>query len=951
MEDIKSIEASLLAAFGATTSLLPDPIPAPVEALADFHGLPTSSAPFSIAEALSFADLPSHDHAPTPPEVKPSEIPPSPVAKRPLDSNAADGEPPAKRQNTGNNEPAGIKHEVDDGAAGLDLGAALMNALANVPLEKDQGNIASHEVAGVPTFVAEPLDARSPTVSPGPDKIEDRIMKASSNSIYVIRFMSFPLLGNLAVQILLRLSQQNRLETELLLADHESHFSKDYERLVNMFFTARKVFSDSPLFFPDDLGITDLDDRETIRMANLASTAASVFGANDVAMLDVHKSFLNIFLPEDGGYRASLTDLLVGLKTQVFMDSLRDVEEAEHVAALVDEFFPVDSNDLLGQRTGDAQLKLAERLPTTRIREKRNALLGVVNDPHIKGWLSSQYSAGHFADDLSVFLRGHLNMVVDYADKYGVNIPISRTDLDATQVHSEPETSELASILQSATSQFARDGETQALNHTAPHEFMADASNPPSGELDIAKALGQALSPSGLQVKREAMPAHPPDPGDSMDLASLIQEQLGCPPRPHNSQPGYPATQATLAPSTRDTPSQSFPHYATPEARAQTAGPTANIKPQLQSDSTQALYDRARRAMAAKHSNTSRREGAHSTRRPWTQDEEQALMMGLDMVKGPHWSQILGLFGPNGSVNHVLKDRNQVQLKDKARNLKLFFLKSGCEIPFYLQQVTGELKTRAPGQAARREAEEKERLGLEEHRATVEGIMTLSGLQNGQLDGGHAVGSPAQASSMTLGASPSASAPPVVSMASAPPVPIPPLIKAEVPGHQAHQPGRLAAIQPAQTLATPMSAPAPTAQTQPTLKPQPPPQTSPYQTANYGTRQPPLPASPYPVPNGTPQAPPQTASYQTPTQGSPQLQPPIPATAPRPSPTQAQAQPQGQSAEATNHHDNGLSSGADQAAAAEQSAEATLFQTLQAALADGQSQVAPVAPVAPARSD
>jgi protein TBF1 len=112
-----------------------------------------------------------------------------------------------------------------------------------------------------------------------------------------------------------------------------------------------------------------------------------------------------------------------------------------------------------------------------------------------------------------------------------------------------------------------------------------------------------------------------------------------------------------------------------------------------------------------------RRPNAPSPRRPWTQDEEKALLDGLERVKGPHWSQILALYGAGGSVSEVLKDRNQVQLKDKARNLKLFFLKSGVEVPGYLKRVTGELRTRAPGQAARRERErrreEEERLRRE----------------------------------------------------------------------------------------------------------------------------------------------------------------------------------------------------------------------------------------------
>lgn len=128
-------------------------------------------------------------------------------------------------------------------------------------------------------------------------------------------------------------------------------------------------------------------------------------------------------------------------------------------------------------------------------------------------------------------------------------------------------------------------------------------------------------------------------------------------------------------------------------------------------------YPRTTSHPVSKTSNGARRPNAPSPRRPWTSEEEKALLDGLERVKGPHWSQILALYGAGGSISEVLKDRNQVQLKDKARNLKLFFLKSGVEVPGYLKRVTGELRTRAPGQAARRERErrreEEERLKRE----------------------------------------------------------------------------------------------------------------------------------------------------------------------------------------------------------------------------------------------
>ncbi|WPK26182.1 hypothetical protein PUMCH_003530 [Australozyma saopauloensis] len=82
--------------------------------------------------------------------------------------------------------------------------------------------------------------------------------------------------------------------------------------------------------------------------------------------------------------------------------------------------------------------------------------------------------------------------------------------------------------------------------------------------------------------------------------------------------------------------------------------------------------------------------GRVPNRRPWTREEEKALRYALEL-KGPHWSTILELFGQGGQINESLKNRTQVQLKDKARNWKMFFLKSRLPVPEYLKKVTGDL--------------------------------------------------------------------------------------------------------------------------------------------------------------------------------------------------------------------------------------------------------------------
>lgn len=98
-------------------------------------------------------------------------------------------------------------------------------------------------------------------------------------------------------------------------------------------------------------------------------------------------------------------------------------------------------------------------------------------------------------------------------------------------------------------------------------------------------------------------------------------------------------------------------------------------------------------------------------RRPWSNEEEAALIDALKNI-GPYWAKILEFYGPGGSISEALKSRSQVQLKDKARNWKMSYLKNGLSLPVYLEKVTGvierdeQLKKR---QKRDRELKEKEK--------------------------------------------------------------------------------------------------------------------------------------------------------------------------------------------------------------------------------------------------
>ncbi|OBA28066.1 hypothetical protein HANVADRAFT_61447 [Hanseniaspora valbyensis NRRL Y-1626] len=85
------------------------------------------------------------------------------------------------------------------------------------------------------------------------------------------------------------------------------------------------------------------------------------------------------------------------------------------------------------------------------------------------------------------------------------------------------------------------------------------------------------------------------------------------------------------------------------------------------------------------------------SRNLWTKEEENALIQGLKIC-GPSWSQILELYGTGGSVSEALKNRKDLQLKDKARNWKVWLYSSDIRtIPPYFHKVTGGVERSVTG--------------------------------------------------------------------------------------------------------------------------------------------------------------------------------------------------------------------------------------------------------------
>ncbi|KAL1889538.1 TTAGGG repeat binding factor [Ceratocystis pirilliformis] len=542
----------------------------------------------------------------------------------------------------------------------------------------------------------------------------------------------------------------------------------------------------------DDIGFYNTSAKQTVRLANLACTCPGVFAKQGLQLM--FDKFFELFLPDQAELTADIADLYLGLRTQMFLEDisienfhtlLDSMFEFEPVlqSRRDDCELTQTENDLIAaahaRKAAVIQhhtMNPMDSLISLRLKYVYDDFLANLNMclHRILGSLADHAAAFGIKvpvpiskgddysldidltdEDLSTFLQATTsslveNVLADLMDSHNsledvdqmiadASIPAAPAPTPIPSSMTDPEISTPVSVPTATANStpgsmlVSTNGKLDFNDFKALEAIVAEStSNYVRTTLDgISKTsynISYPTTTSGLSSKllsiqglqnlqkdvTEAVLA--PDSSANMILSRLQ----------NNTIAGTNST-AALAPAT-----QAYYQYSQAEVAQPTSTGVASASdlPPNQTCPSSVLYDKARQAALSKSSSHTRREGVHSTRRPWTQEEEKALMTGLDLVKGPHWSQILTLFGANGTHGDILKDRTQVQLKDKARNLKLFFLKTNSEMPYYLQAVTGELKTRAPTQAARKEAEERARLNAEEDKAKINGLAGINGLMS-----------------------------------------------------------------------------------------------------------------------------------------------------------------------------------------------------------------------------
>ncbi|KAL8942074.1 MAG: hypothetical protein Q9211_001550 [Gyalolechia sp. 1 TL-2023] len=529
-----------------------------------------------------------------------------------------------------------------------------------------------------------------------------------------LRIQSLPILENLAVQVLATFAHSSYQEILALTTDAQSEPGAAYFTLKSLFDHVKKVYSvEEPFLSPQELGFFEPEQTDIFRKANLATFVSSVFGSQEVGFYHLNEYFLDTFIADSGRLLKTQAGLFLDLKTQAYISAIGNGERSRE--DILDDLFPEDMDQrLLNRRSGAKQPSPAESEFIQRARNRKRTLLEEPMTVDAIAQLPEKYAWEDFLRDVSSYVSKNFTMITGYSGRKISGYPrsVSAIEADAAQQPRRP-------------------------------FFRKPAQGSLTQEVDVAPPATNIFTTRVAQMV-------PPDTDDIAEKAaraaefamqdfSANRDNAGHAPRNNQNQPQEPNQQYPF-----QFEQQPAPYYTQNGLQAQLQqqpvdmGQTQNVylnPPPVpyptQSAPTSVLYERARMAATAKASPSNRRAGHPSQRRPWTQEEETALMAGLDHVKGPHWSQILALYGPGGTLNETLKDRNQVQLKDKARNLKLFFLKSSIEVPYYLQFVTGELKTRAP-QAAR-QAEQRENSEQQGHASVRE-------LKGAAMDGGEAIG-------------------------------------------------------------------------------------------------------------------------------------------------------------------------------------------------------------------
>lgn len=563
-----------------------------------------------------------------------------------------------------------------------------------------------------------------------------------NKAILNARGRSILLLDSLALQVLETLSCSHYQETLSTVMQPESERGMIYRILLDAFEDVKRVYmkweTTSSRIFPQvkpdesrpflSYNISGVDPTRdnltTIQRVNVATFVAALFGSIEIGFWELDEWFIRVFVPESGRLLKQQANIYLDLKTQAYISAVESSDDKEVHKKALDHLFPTDLESKLLYLFGDRiHLAPQEKDFVAKCLRRRDNIQS--EDP---ADLSKKYHWVPFLREVSDYIsKNHTTLLPPR--KRTVLLP----DTDATVSYersvshppaprSYPAPRRQVSTSYSRSPSMASSGTTNIPPSATPKSASSDAadraqspSGGPGGASDDkprdappGASSGSSNAPDDIQVTAVKSPEAPREPGKSEPPSSSEEKDKTSKETDTNTPEPSDSTQSKHQGQKPDIPSEGHPMFPPlpkqvlppPSMRQQT--PASPPKPPPSSEApipvqdgvnTLAAYEAAK-ASAEGTDAVRPKASMFTTRRTWTKQEEEALLKGMDKVQGPYWSQILELYGPGGKISEVLKDRTQVQLKDKARNLKMFFVRLGLPIPAVFQYVTGDYESR-----------------------------------------------------------------------------------------------------------------------------------------------------------------------------------------------------------------------------------------------------------------
>jgi hypothetical protein len=223
---------------------------------------------------------------------------------------------------------------------------------------------------------------------------------------------SLPILENLSVQLLTTLARGPYGDTINIVTQPDSEPGQAYATLKALFDQTKRMYSPEPFLSADAQGLRELDQRATVRKANLATFVSSVFGSQDVGFYHLNEHFLETFVPENGKLLKAQGALYLDLKTQAYISALSTGERGKE--DILADLFPPGMETFLLQRRGGTMLTPSETDFVNRARSRRDHLFVEAGDGTEEKvtQLMEKYVWQDFLRDVSLYIGRNIESII-----------------------------------------------------------------------------------------------------------------------------------------------------------------------------------------------------------------------------------------------------------------------------------------------------------------------------------------------------------------------------------------------------------------------------------------------------------------------------------------------------------------------------------------------------------